>query len=109
MAFENVYGKAYGLDQRGRFDSFRKAVDTIFAELSVQHDEFFDSLHEHWAELFPKLKVKPGRYEDGLIFLYVPTSGQLFATRPRLKMIAKKLSTLPKAPKKIELRLEIHD
>ena len=108
MAFENVYGKAYGVNQRGRYDTFAKAVDAIYKELSTQHDSFFDSLPDLWSDIFPEIKARPGRFEDGVIVLYVRSSAMLFALRPKLKAIAKKLGELPGAPKKINLRLEIH-
>ena len=68
----------------------------------------FDSLADEWKRLFPSLPIRPGRYEDGMIFLYAPNAPSLFAMRPRLPSIKKALAAQPGAPRKIELRLEIH-
>jgi len=102
----NLYGKATGLDQRGKYATFGKALDAAFRDLTTEHDDFFDSLADLWPTLFPGLAVRPGRYEGGIIFLYVRSAPALFAMRPKLRMIKAKLATLPGAPKKLELRLE---
>ena len=102
----NLYGKATGLDQRGRYATFGKALDAAFKDLTTERNDFFDSLADVWSTLFPGLAVRPGRYEGGIIFLYVRSASALFAMRPKLRMIKAKLATLPGAPKKIELRLE---
>jgi hypothetical protein len=52
--------------------------------------------------------MKPGRYEDGKIFLYVQNATASFALRPKLPAVRRALAELPGAPKKIDLRLEIH-
>jgi len=104
----NLYGKAIGLDERGRFAAFGKALDAAYADLVRERNDFFDSLPDRWAELFPGLLAKPGRYEDGIIFLYVRSAPQLFAVRPKLASIRARLAALPGAPKKITLKLEIH-
>ena len=50
--------------------------------------------------------------QDGHLFLYVRTAGQLFALRPKLPKIKKALLPLraadPNAPKRFTLHLEIH-
>ena len=67
-----------------------------------------DSLVDRWRVLFPDVPARPGRYEDGKIFVYVKTVPTLFLLRPRLRQMAAKLAALPGAPKKVDLRLEIH-
>lgn len=111
MEDNNLYGKAVDVDKRGRHATFGKAVDAAFAALQGQLTErnaFFDALPERWSTLFPKLKAVPGRYEDGILFLYVSSAPQLFMTRPRLPAIKARLKSLPDAPKKLVLRLEVH-
>lgn len=107
----NLYGKAVGLDRRGRHATFGKALDAALADLQgsmAEKNDFFDSLVDRWSTLFPTLKAVPGRYEDGIIFLSVRSAPLLFSVRSRLSAIRAKLAALPGAPKKITLRLEIH-
>ena len=107
----NLYGKAIGLDARGRHATFGKALDATLAELQgamAEKNDFFDSLADRWPTLFPTLKAVPGRYEDGIIFLYVRSAPLLYSMRSRLSFVRTKLASLPGAPKKITLRLEIH-
>ena len=94
-------------DKRGRHGSFASAVAAAFTDLTTVHEPFFDSLADRWKALFPDLPAKPGRYEDGKIFLYVPNAAVNFMVRPRLAAIKKLLAALPDAPKRIDLRLEI--
>lgn len=108
VRYENVTGRAYGLDQRGRHKTTASAFDAAFRDLLTEKNEFFDSLADVWAQLFPGLPIRPGRYEDGKIFVYVKNAPTSYVMRPKLRMIAKKLAELPGAPKKIDLRLEIH-
>lgn len=109
MAFENgVNWRPLEPDKRGRHATFDSAVKAVLKDFLTVHDPFFDSLVDRWPALFPGLPVKPGRYEDGKIFLYVKNAPTNFAMRAKLPMMRKKLSELPDAPKKIDLRLEIH-
>lgn len=95
-------------DKRGRHDTFSSALDAAMKDLATEKNQFFDLLVDNWRRLFPGLAAKPGRYADGKIFLYVRTAPASFAIRPRLRAISARLATLPGAPKKIDLRLEIH-
>ena len=104
----NLYGKAYGLDQRGRHKTVASAFDAALKDLLTEKDPFFDSLADVWKTLFPTLPAWPGRYEDGKIFIYVKTAPTSFVVRPQLRKIAAALAKLPGAPKKVDLRLEIH-
>ena len=63
---------------RGRHASFASAVDAAFGDLTTEKNEFFDSLADRWKTLFPDLPARPGRYEDGKIFLYVPNAAVNF-------------------------------
>ena len=108
MDDNNLYGKAYGLRERGRHKTIASAFEAAFRDLTTEKNAFFDSLADRWQELFPDLPARPGRYEDGKIFIYVRNAPTAFLVRPRLRVIAAKLATLPGAPKKIDLRLEQH-
>lgn len=93
---------------RGRHDTFKSALDAAFQDLTTERNAFFDSLPDAWSGLFPSLAARPGRYEDGKIVLYIKNPPTLYAVRMKLGMIRKRLSELPGAPKKIDLRLEVH-
>ena len=87
-------------------------MDDILGDLLTERSAFFDSVCAQWKSLFPDLPARPGRYQDGHLFIYVRTSGQLFALRSRLPKIKKALLPLragdPNAPKRLTLHLEIH-
>ena len=104
----NLYGRAYGLGERGRHATMSSAIDAAVKDLVRERNDFFDSLADHWQRLFPELSMKPGRYEDGKIFLYVRNAPLFFAMRPKLRQVKARLAELPGAPKKIDLKLEIH-
>ena len=109
-AREDLYGKAIDVGARGRYATFGKAVEAAFASIQGQLTErnaFFDSLPERWSALFPTLRAVPGRYEGGVLFLYVRSAPLLFLTRLHLKAIKARLKTLPDAPKQLVLKLEV--
>ena len=108
MEDRNLDGRAVEPEKRGRHKTFSSAVGAAFSDLIVEKNDFFDSLADNWRRLFPDQPARPGRYEDGKIFLYVKNAPTLFLMRPRLPMIRRKLATLPGAPKKIDLKLEAH-
>lgn len=109
MAFENgEYWNPIDPHLRGRHDTFSSALDAAFMDLTAERNGFFDSLPDVWPSLFPGLPAKPGRYEDGKIVVYVKNPPTLYAVRMKLGMIRNKLSELPNAPKKIDIRLEVH-
>ena len=104
----NLYGKAYGVDQRGRHKTTASALDAALKDLLTEKNPFFDSLCDNWKALFPNVPAWPGRYEDGKIFIYVRNAPTSFVIRPKLRTIAAALAKLPGAPGKVDLRLEIH-
>ena len=104
----NLYGKAYGLNERGRHKTVASAFDAAFKDLTTEKNPFFDSLVDNWKALYPALPAWPGRYEDGKIFIYVRNAPTSYVVRPRLRKIAADLAKLPGAPKKVDLHLEIH-
>lgn len=109
MAFENGFDwKPLDPQSRGKHPSFSDALDAAFTDMTTERNAFFDSLPDIWPGLFPSLAAKPGRYEDGKIVLYVKNPPTLYAVRMKLGKIRSKLAELPGAPKKIDLRLEVH-
>ena len=108
MDDNNLYGKAYGLNERGRHKTVASAFDAAFKDLTTEKNPFFDSLCDNWKALYPNLPAEPGRYEAGKIFIYVRNAPTSFVVRPRLRAIAARLARLPGAPKKVDLKLEIH-
>ncbi|MBO7683469.1 MAG: hypothetical protein J6T51_01945 [Kiritimatiellae bacterium] len=109
MAFENgVNWRPLAPDKRGLHGTFASAVDAAARDMLAEHDPFFDSLADRWGGLFPALPATPGRYEDGKIFLYVRNAAASYMVRPRLRAVAARLARLPGAPKRVNLRLEIH-
>ncbi len=109
MPFENgVNWLPKAPTERGRHKTFQSAIDAAFKDLLIEHHPFFDSLADQWQQLFPNLPMRPGRYEGGVIYLYVKSAPLSFAMRPKLPMIKKTLATLSGAPKNLVLKLEIH-
>ncbi len=94
-------------DARGRHATFNSALQAAFKDLLTERNAFFDSLPDRWGSLFPGLPARPGRYENGTIWLYVRHAPLSFALRPKLPAIKRKLAALDGAPKKFDLRLEI--
>ena len=85
-----------------------KLMDDLLASMLVEKSPFFDQVCEKWMELFPDYVAKPGRWQDGRLFLYVRTSGQLFGMRTKLPKMKRLLAALPTAPKRFSVNLEIH-
>ena len=109
MAIENgIDWKPVAPEQRGRHKTAASAFDAAFKALTREGDGFFDSLVDNWKSLFPDVPARPGRFDNGRIYVYVRNAPTSFVVRPKLRAIAAKLATLPGAPKKIDLRLEIH-
>ena len=109
MAFENgVNWQPVDPDKRGRHKTVSSAFDAAFKDLTTEKNAFFDSLCDNWKAIYPNLPAHPGRYEDGKIFIYVRNAPTSFVVRPQLRAIAARLAQLPGAPKKIDLKLEIH-
>ena len=106
--FENVWGRAYDTDKRGRHKTFASAVAASLKNLRTVHNPFFDTVCREWKRLFPDQPCRPGEYADGWIVLYVNKYTTLYLMRARLNMIKRKLATLPGAPAHVNLRLEIH-
>ena len=96
------------VEMRVPMPSMENLMDGLLAKLLVEKSPFFDEVCDKWTELFPDCIAKPGRWQDGRLFLYVRTSGQLFGMRTKLPKMKKLLATLPTAPKRFSLNLEIH-
>lgn len=109
MAFENgVNWRPLDPQERGRHATFEGALNAAFSDLTTQRNDFYDSLVDEWGRLFPDSAAKPGRYDDGVVFLYVRSAPQLFLMRPKLRAITGVLQSLPGAPKSLKVKLEIH-
>lgn len=109
MAFENgVDWRPREPHARGRHATFGSALSAALADLTTERSEFFDSVVDSWRRLFPTSPARPGRLEDGKIVLYVKNPPTLFAMRMKLAAVRRRLSELPGAPAKLELRLEVH-
>ena len=109
MAIENgVDWRPLDPDKRGRHKSAASAFDAAFKALSTESNAFYDSLVDNWKALFPDVPARPGRYENGRIYIYVRNAPTSYVVRPKLRAIAARLAALPGAPRRIDLRLEIH-
>ena len=109
MAFENgINWLPIDPDKRGRHKTVASAFEVAFKELTEEKNIFFDNLVDNWRKLFPNLSARPGRMENGRIYIYVKSAAASYALRPRLREISAKLARLPGAPAKIDLRVEIH-
>lgn len=108
MPFENgVEWRPSDPGARGKYAKFADALAASVAGLSSERDAFFDSLADRWKTLFPALAARPGRVADGKIVLYVRSAPALFSVRGKLPAVKKVLASLPGAPKRIDLLLEI--
>jgi hypothetical protein len=96
------------VDTRVPMPSMGRLMDGLLASMLIEKSPFFDEVCEKWMELFPDSAAKPGRWQDGRLFLYVRTSGQLFGMRTKLPKIKKALAALPTAPRRFSVNLEIH-
>lgn len=109
MPFENgEFWRPLEPEKRGRHKTTASAVDAALKDLLTEKNDFYDSLCDNWKALFPDLPAKPGRYADGTVFIYVKNAPTSFVVRPKLRTIKSKLLALPGAPKKLDLKLEIH-
>ena len=83
-------------------------LGALVAELTYVREPFFDAVCDAWPRLCPDLPARPGRYQEGRLFLYVRTSGQIFSLRAKLPQVKRRLAALPGAPKRFSVHLEIH-
>ena len=89
-------------------------MDSLVEDLTRDRSTFFDEVVQCWRELFPDINAQPGKWvsgptpkSGGRLFLHVVSAPALFALRPKLPLIKKKLSTLASAPVRFTLHLEI--
>lgn len=94
-------------ETRHRHKTFESAAKAALDSLMVAHHPFMDIVADAWPQMFPKMPARPGRFEDGKIFLYVPNAPLLFSLRPKLAEIRRRLAELPNAPKNVDVKLEI--
>lgn len=71
-------------------------IDQVLAKYHVSVDSFTDDLTRDWPSIVsPELVklVRPGKYEDGFLYLYVQTSMQQYQIRQfRMREIEKALA-----------------
>jgi hypothetical protein len=109
VAFENgVNWQPKSPHLRGRHKTFSSALDVALKDLLVEKNPFYDSVVAEWPRLFPSCPAWPGRSETGKIVLYVRNPPALYAMRMKLPAVRAALLALEGAPKRLELRLEIH-
>lgn len=99
---------ADAMELRRPIPQMGSTMTSLLDELLVEKSPFFDAVCARWNELCPGLVARPGRFENNKLFLYVRSSGQLFGLRSKLSKIKKTLATLPEAPTKFSVHLEIH-
>lgn len=71
-------------------------IDQVLAKYNVSVDSFTDDLTRDWPTIVPselaKL-VRPGKYENGFLYLYVQTSMQQYQVRQfRMRELEKALA-----------------
>lgn len=97
------------LETRVNTSQVGQLLPNLVAKLTEVHEPFFDTVCDNWEKIVPeKFTAKPGRYCDGHLYFYVHNSGMVFSLRSKLPKVKKLLMTLPGAPKKISLHLEVH-
>ena len=89
-------------------------MEALVADLVRDRSPFYDEVCARWRELFPEQAAKPGKWVPeggpgggGRLFLHVRSSAGLFALRPKLPLIRKRLATLASAPKRFSVLCEI--
>ncbi|MBR6588366.1 MAG: hypothetical protein IKK82_13220 [Kiritimatiellae bacterium] len=89
-------------------------MDSLVEDLTRERSAFFDDVVRRWREFFPDVNACPGKWvsdatpkSGGRLFLHVASASALFALRPKLPSIKKKLATLASAPVRFTLHLEI--
>jgi hypothetical protein len=63
---------------------FSEVMEATLKRLNIQESPFLDSLVEKWADLVPPAIAKltrPGKWENNILYVYVPSSTQLFELR----------------------------
>ena len=88
-----------------RLDS---VLDGLLNKVECERDAFYDTVCEQWSTLFPELPARPGRYQEHCLYLYVRSAAVNFAVRPKLADVKRRLVSLEGAPKRFDVRLEIH-
>lgn len=86
----------------------RGLAGSALRDLLVEKSAFFDEVCRRWGELAPGAAARPGRFQDGKLFLYVESAGALFLLRGKVRGWQRLLSGLETAPKRFTVHLEIH-
>lgn len=99
---------ADALETRIKVPRVGMMLQSLVEQMTEVHEPFYDTVCDNWAKLCPDFPGKPGRFREGRLFLYVRTSGMVFSLRSKLPKIKKLLMTLPGAPKRFTVHLEVH-
>lgn len=99
---------ADALETRIKVPRVGMMLQSLVEQMTEVHEPFYDTVCDNWAKLCPDFPGKPGRFREGRLFLYVRTSGLVFSLRSKLPKIKKLLMTLPGAPKRFTVHLEVH-
>jgi len=83
---------------------FQSVLRSIEASAS---SSFADAVSGRWNEIFPGIRARPSRMAGNILFLAVRSSPALFALRPRLPEIRRKLAAFPGAPQGLDVKLEV--
>lgn len=83
-------------------------LDESLDSMQSERNAFFDAVVDRWKSLFPDLPARPGRFAEGRVYLYVKSASLNFALRPKLPRVKRVLAGLEGAPKRFDVRLEIH-
>jgi hypothetical protein len=89
-------------------------MDSLVEDLVRDRSPFFDEVVQKWKDLFPDLPARPGKWVSGAtkkspgkLFLEVRSAPALFSMRPKLPAVKRLLATLPAAPERFSVHLEI--
>lgn len=94
-------------EKRRKILTIGSSVDAALEEILRERSTFFDEVCAQWGEMFPDIPARPGEWREGRVVLFVGSAGQLFALRPKLAEIKRRLAALPGAPKRFAVILQI--
>ena len=94
-------------EKRRKILAVGESLDAAIEELLRERSTFFDEVCARWDELFPGVTARPGEWRDGKVVLFVKSAGQLFALRPRVAEMKRRLAGVQGAPKRFSVILQI--
>ena len=95
-------------ETRARIPAVGEAFQSVLRAIEAcASSSFADAVSGRWNEIFPGIRARPSRMAGNILFLAVRSSPALFALRPRLPGIRKKLAEFPDAPQGLDVKLEV--